>query len=117
MEEEKEPVRVLTRDEKNSYEGVTIDADGNEADSSYDYQQDREQRKYYRVYSSHSPFSRGLSYSSLLFGNDWRTRLVRICALVGIGFLLVVFVSFIMPVLLGMAGIAIAYYFIRKLIK
>ena len=117
MEEEKEPVRVLTRDEKNSYEGVTIDADGNEADSSYDYQQDNEQPKYYRVYSSHSPFSRGLSYSSLLFGNDWRTRLVRICALVGVGFLLVVFVSFILPVLLGVAGIALASWFILRFLN
>jgi hypothetical protein len=113
--EEKEPVRVLTKDEKNSYEGVTIDEDGGEA--SYSPYQQKEAPRYYRVYSSHSPFSRGLSYSSLLFGNDWRTRLVRICALVGVGFLLVVFVSFILPVLLGVAGIALASWLILRFLN
>ena len=118
MEEERDPVRVLTRDEKTSYHGVTVDAEGNEADSRYDYQrQAEEQPRYYRVYSGNSPFSRGLGYSSLIFGNDWRTRLVRICALVGVGFLLVVFVSFILPVLLGVAGIALAYWFIQRLLR
>jgi hypothetical protein len=33
-----------------------------------------------------------------------------------VGFLLVVFVSFILPVLLGVAGIALAYWFIQWLL-
>ncbi|SEH25812.1 hypothetical protein [Selenomonas sp. KH1T6] len=116
MEEEKESVRVLTRDEKNSYEGVTIDADGNEADSRHDYQQDREQPQYYRVYSSHAPFSQGLGWSRIILGNDWRTRIVRIAALIGVATVVVLFVSFVLPVLLGAVGLAIAYYFIKRLL-
>ena len=118
MEEEKDNVRVLTRDEKNSYDGLTIDADGNEADSRHDYrQQADDQPRYYRVYSSHAPFSRGLGWGSLLFGTDWRTRLIRICALVGVGFLAVLFVSFILPVLLGVAGIALASWLVLRFLN
>lgn len=118
MEEEKDPVRVLSRDEKNSYNGVTIDADGNESDNTFAYSQGNDEKpKYYRIYSSQSPFSRGFSYSSLVFGNDWRSRLVRISALVGAGFLLMLFVSFILPVLLGAAGIALASWLVLRLFK
>ena len=114
MEEEKDPVRVLTKDEKNSYEGVTIDEDGGEA--SYSPYQQKEAPRYYRVYSSHSPFSRGLNMSSLIFGNDWRTRIVRIAALIGVTAVLVLFVSFVLPVLLGALGLGLAVWFILRLL-
>ena len=116
MEEEREPVRVLTRDEKDHYNGLTIDEDGSEAGGSY--QQEREQAaRYYRVYSSRSPFSRGLSWGGMVFGNDWRARLIRIAALIGVAAVLVLFVSFVLPVLLGAAGIALAFWFIMRLLK
>ena len=112
--EEKETVRVLTKDEKNSYEGVTIDENGGEA--SYSPYQQKEAHRYYRVYSSHSPFARGLNMSGLIFGNDWRTRIVRIAALIGVTAVLVLFVSFVLPVLLGALGLGLAAWFILRLL-
>ena len=118
MAEEKENVRVMTRAERNSYEGMTIEAEGEgSGDRPYEYQEKREPPRFYRVYSGGSPLASGLSYTSLLFGTDWRTRLVRLAALVGIGFLLVLFVSFILPVLLGAVGIALAYIFLRRILR
>ena len=114
MEEEKDAVRVLTKEEKDSYEGITIDEDGNEAD--YSSYQQKEKPRYYRVYSSQSPFSRGFSMSSLIFGSDWRTRLVRIAALIGVTAVLVLFVSFVLPVLLGALGLGLAVWFILRLL-
>ncbi len=117
MDEEKDNVRVLTRDEKNSYDGLTIDGDGNEAEGGYGYQQEskEERPRFYRVYSSHSPLSGGLSLASVLFGTDWRTRIIRVAALLGIGVMLVLFISFILPVLLAVAGVAIAFWLIQRL--
>ena len=53
----------------------------------------------------------------MVFGNDWRARLIRIAALIGVAAVLVLFVSFVLPVLLGAAGIALAFWFIMRLLK
>ena len=119
MAEENDNVRVLSNAEKNSYEGVTIDADSGEAenrDRPYHQESDGERPRYYRVYSGHSPFFRGLSLTSLLFGTDWRTRLVRIAALVGVAAIAVLFISFILPVLVVVAGAAVAFWLIQQLL-
>lgn len=101
--------RVMTRAESSSYNGLTIEADGE-----HDYGQEfggsyirRDRPRNYRVYTNSFgwPWE---SRNAWLRRGSWQGWLIKAALAAGLVALVVLFVSIILPALLVAAGLVIA---------
>ena len=115
MAEDDQKVRVMSKDERNDYDGMTIDGTtGQPGDTPRE--QETPQFQYHRTNERvrHSGFSiHTLGWKDLLFGNvSWMTRIA-----LGLGFLAIMgfVVVIIVPTLLTVVGIGLLIWLVLQL--
>ena len=108
MEQEESKVRVMSPDERNTYDGITIEEGGSQDTGS--------RREYQRYYDG--DFRQGfkiqsLGWKDLLFGRG--NMLQRLVLLVGIGAVLAFLFFVALPVIIVMLGVGIAVWLVLHL--
>ena len=114
MTEDDQKVRVMSRDERNDYDGMTIDeTTGQPGDTPRE--QEAPQFRYHRTNERprHSGFSiHTLGWKDLLFGNtSWMTR---IALLVGFLAIMGVVLIFVVPTVLTIVGIGLVVWLVMQ---
>jgi len=113
VEDKESEVRVMTSAEKNFYDGVTIEGEGDSFRASGGQGYSEEKPRFYRVYSA--PSSRKTTFLTLLFGDGTKSRLLRYALLVAGVAMGVAFLSFIFPLLITLVGLALAVWLLRSI--
>ena len=108
-------VRVLSPEEIHSYDGITIEAgaEGQERREQEDVHR-QERPKFYRTYVHyrHPGFSALARFSQ----GGWQGWLIKAALLAGSVAIIIFFLGFILPVLVAVAGVAVAAWLIWQLL-
>jgi hypothetical protein len=114
MAEDDQKVRVLSKDERNAYDGMTIDeTTGQPGDTPREQEAPQFQYRRTNERVRHSGFSiHTLGWKDLLFGNtSWMTR---IALLVGFLAIMGVVLLFVVPTVLTIVGIGLVVWLVMQ---